>query len=185
MTFSQDIKCVLNHYNGTDCVKQDVFPLENGKVEDSDGNSWIVSVDSTELDKSIGKVDYKVVYRLAAGSARSISWGINCMFGNWSGKNFVLIPAIVYDGNRFEKKVMNYPPYWYDRSEWKIDMPTTTPLVPSLEKNQTKGSININTGNASTPLMAFYSPGQGKAWIIQTCQGNEYGNYGFTVNEDK
>lgn len=185
VALSQDIKCVLNHYDGTDCIKHDVFPLKNGKVKDSNGNSWIVCIDSIELDKSIGKMDYKVVYRLADGSANNISWGINSMFSNWSGNNFVLIPAIVYDGNRFEKKVMNYPPYWYDKNEWKIDMPTTTPLVPSLEKNHTKGSININTGNAATPLMAFYSPGQKKAWIIQTCQGNEYGNYGFTVNEDK
>ena len=100
--------------------------------------------------KKQGIVDYKIRYILLSQCASQVSVGVNFCFDDWSADNFVFVPSIVYAGNRFDKKVMSYPPYWYNREEWRIDMPTTTTLVPSLEKYENYGKIELTTGNAAT-----------------------------------
>ncbi|MGN0057678.1 MAG: hypothetical protein ACI363_05485, partial [Phocaeicola plebeius] len=159
--------------------------MKDGRFNDDISGIWDISVDSTAVDERCTTIDYTVNCRLVEGSASQVSVGVEFLFNDWSSENFVFVPSIVYDGNRFNRKTMNYPPYWYDESEWKVDMPTTTTLVPSLEKYSDKGVIELTTGNASTPLMSFYSPGNSFSWMVQTTQGNALGDFGYFISEDK
>ena len=175
----------INYYSGNKIDASQSLPWQGGTVTDARSNEWRIEVDSTVVDKRQGIVDYVVRYTLLSPAARQVSLGVNFDFDGWSAQNFVFVPAIVYDGNRFDRKVINYPPYWYDPEEWRIDMPTTTPLIPSLEKYESRGRIELTTGNAATPLMAFYSPGKSLSWMVQCLQGNRLGDFGLFIDEDK
>ena len=174
----------IDYYDGTRLSDSKDVALRSGRLSDGRNHEWEIRVDSV-VDKSRGWVDYTVACRLLSGAASQVAVGIDFGFDNWSADNFVFVPAIVYDGNRFEKKAIGYPPYWYEPQEWRKDMPTTTPLLPSLEKHENYGRIELTTGNASTPLMAFFSPAEKRVWMVQTLQGNRWGNYGLFIEEDK
>ena len=182
---AQEHKVLINHYDGTEIKCTRYFPMKDGRFNDDISGIWDISVDSTAVDERCTTIDYTVNCRLVEGSASQVSVGVEFLFNDWSSENFVFVPSIVYNGNRFNRKTMNYPPYWYDESEWKVDMPTTTTLVPSLEKYSDKGVIELTTGNASTPLMSFYSPGNSFSWMVQTTQGHALGDFGYFIREDK
>ena len=184
-TNAQEKQIFINYYSDNKIEKTQTFPLNNGIVKDSHSQQWQIDVDSLIVNKQKGIVDYIVKYTLLGQNASQVSVGVNFNFGEWSTENFVFVPSIVYDGNRFDKKVMSYPPYWYDKTEWRLDMPTTTPLVPSLEKYENEGKIELTTGNASTPLMALYSPQKEMSWMLQCQQGNELGDFGLFIKENK
>lgn len=131
----------IDYYDGTRLSDSKDVALRSGRLPDGRNHEWEIRVDSV-VDKSRGWVDYTVACRLLSGAASQVAVGIDFGFDNWSADNFVFVPAIVYDGNRFEKKAMGYPPYWYEPQEWRKDMPTTTPLLPSLEKHEIMAALN-------------------------------------------
>lgn len=183
--YAQDKHFVINYYSGNKVEATQTIPWNCRGVTDSRSQKWQLEVDSIIVDKKQRIVDYKIRYILLSQCASQVSVGVNFCFDDWSADNFVFVPSIVYAGNRFDKKVMSYPPYWYNREEWRIDMPTTTTLVPSLEKYENYGKIELTTGNAATPLMAFYSPVKSKSWMIQCKQGNQWGDFGLFIEENK
>lgn len=182
---AQDKRLVLNYYSGNKVEDSQTFSWNSGAVKDNRSQTWQVEIDSMVVDKRQGIVDYTVKYTLLSQRASQVAMGVSFDFEDWSADNFVFVPSIVYAGNRFDKKVMAYPPYWYNREEWRVDMPTTTTLVPSLEKYENCGRIELTTGNAATPLMAFYSPAKARSWMVQCLQGNKWGNFGLFIEENK
>ena len=183
--FTQELSLSLNYYNGSDLIDGTDAAFKKGRIKDLKKNLWTVDIDSTVVDSSVPRVDYRVRFKLVSIRANQVAAEVHFKFNNWSPDNFVFVPAIVYAGNKFEVKQMKYPPYWYDKKDWNVNMPTTTPLVPTLEKSKNSGKITLSSGNASTPLMAFYSPLGQNTWMLQTCQSNKYGNYSLTIEEYK
>ena len=121
-----------------------------------DNVRWALDVQEKAVPDEPDATDYELTWTLLEGEAKDVVVGVDFNFKNWSAENYVFVPAIVYDGNRFEVKEIGYPPYWYDKSEWRKDMPTTTTVQPTLGKaGSGAGKIELTTGNASTPLMAF------------------------------
>ena len=182
---AQNKQFFINYYSGNKTGVSQKFDLQDGIINDLRSQKWQINVDSTIVNKQQGIIDYVVECTLLSETANQVSLGVNFKFKDWSAENFVLVPSIVYNGNRFDKKVMNYPPYWYDKNEWRLDMPTTTTLVPSLEKYENYGKIELTTGNAATPLMAFYAPEKQESWMVQCRQGNRLGDFGLFIEENK
>ena len=140
--------------------------------------------DRQPVESRTDAVDYRFTFTLAKGEAKSAAVGVSFRFTDWSPKTFVFVPGAVYDGNRFAVKRMSYPPYWYDKREWKLDMPTTITDCPRLAQDGGPGRIDLETGNASVPLMAFFSPAIHRGWIVLTTQGSRLGNHGLLIEED-
>ncbi|MGH2644850.1 MAG: hypothetical protein ACRDE2_12935, partial [Chitinophagaceae bacterium] len=98
---------------------------------------------------------------------------------------YVLIPAAVYDGNRFH--VVNsgymapYPKSYY----YNKNVPLLFSNSPRLSYQGGEASkIELLTGNASTPAMCFYSPKLQRGFILLTEQGTRFGNSGLFVEEN-
>lgn len=107
---AQEKHFAINYYSGNKIDASQSLPWQGGTVTDARSNEWRIEVDSTVVDKRQGIVDYVVRYTLLSPAARQVSLGVNFDFDGWSAQNFVFVPAIVYDGNRFDRKVINYPP---------------------------------------------------------------------------
>lgn len=184
---SGDIVPFISMYEGTQLKNKVQLPLEEqANIETADGIAWKLSVHKQPVPGEPDATDYKLTWTLQKGSAGSVAVGVDFPFRNWSVDNYVFVPSIVYDGNRFAIKKINYPPYWYEKSEWRKDMPTTTTVQPTLGMAGSGATkIELTTGNASTPLMAFFAPAQKRAWMVQTTQGNEKGDHGLTIAENE
>jgi hypothetical protein len=180
----EEIKPFIRFYQDGRLQNEIAFDAVDGTLKAPDNTEWELTVTKTPVPGQPDASDYLLTWKLIKGEAQEIAAGVDFLFKDWSTKEFVFVPAIVYDGNRFEVKKMKYPPFWYDTSEWRIDMPTTTRGLPALNEDS-NSRIEINTGNASTPLMAFHSPEKKRAWMVLTTQGSRFGNHGLYIEESK
>lgn len=185
-SISGDIVPFISSFDETQLKDKISLSLKDGeRVKTGSGEEWNLSVHTQNVPGEPDATDYELTWTLEKGNAQSVGVGVDFPFKDWSVDNYVFVPAIVYDGNRFDVKDVGYPPYWYEKSEWRKDMPTTTTVQPTLgKKGSGAAKIELTTGNASTPLMAFYAPDKGKGWMVQTTQGNINGNHGLTITEN-
>lgn len=183
---SGDIIPFISSYEGTQVKNKTSLSLQTQEnIQTGSHAGWKMTVHKKSVPNEPDATDYELTWKLEKGHADDIVVGVDFAFRDWSADNYVFVPAIVYDGNRFDVKNIGYPPYWYDKSEWRKDMPTTTTVQPTLgKKGSGAAQIELTTGNASTPLMAFYAPDKKKAWMVQTTQGNNNGNHGLTIAEN-
>lgn len=177
----------ISSYEGTQMKSKTALPLSTADNIRTDGDAcWKMTVLRQSVPGEPDAVDYELKWTLRSGRADNIAVGVDFTFQEWSTDHYVFVPAVVYDGNRFEVKDVAYPPYWYDKSEWRKDMPTTTTVQPTLGNRKSGATrIELTTGNASTPLMAFFSPEKKRAWMVQTTQGNRLGDHGMTIAENE
>lgn len=147
---SGDIVPFISVFDGTQLKSKTSISLKDGeKVVTDQGAEWKLSVQKQAVLAEPDATDYELTWTLEKGSAKSIGVGVDFTFLDWTVDNYVFVPAIVYDGNRFSVKDVAYPPYWYDKKEWRKDMPTTTTVQPTLGLAGSGGSkIELTTGNA-------------------------------------
>ena len=172
-------------YEGTRLLERTDFPATGGtSLAGPAGTRWNLAVRSQAVPGDRDARDYVFTWKLLSGEARQTAVAVEFAFPEWRAENFVFVPAAVYDGNKFSVKRVGYPPYWYDKSEWRLDMPTTTNEQPSLGTGPGPGLIELTTGSAATPLMAFHAPDARQGWMVLTEQGSRWGNHGLTIVED-
>ncbi|MFB6962163.1 hypothetical protein ACFCYB_35590 [Streptomyces sp. NPDC056309] len=121
---------------------------------------------------------------LEKGEADQTAVSVDFPFGNWETANYVMIPGIIYNGNRY-RAIGNgynpdYPADMYDNPR----VPLTISNNPRLASDAASPSrIELATCSTAAPAMSFFSPGLGKGWIVLTEQGTRLGNSGLTVEE--
>lgn len=176
-------------YDGNKVSEKHIIPMSgkagintrNLKIENS---LWECKVTEGELS-SDGGVNIEATFSVKRGELSSSGVAVVFNFSKWSRNNYVLIPAAVYDGNRFH--VVNsgymapYPKSYYYNKE----VPLLFSNCPRLSYEGGKASkIELLTGNASTPAMCFYSPELQRGFILLTQQGTRFGNSGLFVDEN-
>lgn len=115
--------------------------------------------------------DVQVEYEFSAPAAPPLP-GAGMVIDDWDPESFVFVPAAVYDGNRFTFSPMPYPPLWRDETSFRPDMPTTVadPSIPHLGGPDASTKFEIESGSASAPLVAVWSPKHESGFILQTEQ---------------
>jgi hypothetical protein len=157
---------------------------DGAEAADTNGVTWKLRVESAAVAGEPDARDFRLTWMVTTGQVESTSVGVEFEFKDWSPENFVLVPAAVYDGNRFDIKRIGYPPYWYNTNEWRIDMPTTMTPNPTLGRGPGGGRIRLSTGDASVPLLAYQSPAKKVGWMVQTTQDSRFGNHQMLVEEN-
>ena len=183
-----NIKPLVRYHQNNKVVASTSFEEKGTSiVTDSKGCQWVLRTDKQQVPGDKTALDYTFTWELKKGKAENVSFAVDFKMDEWTPDNYVFVPAIVYDGNRFATKNIGYPPFWYDKAEWRVDMPTTvTSSQPTLgRKGEPSKPIELTSGNASTPLMAYFSEKDRKAWMVQTNQGNDLGDYGLTIKENE
>lgn len=185
---TNQIKLSVRYHEGGNIISHTDFDAsERSIITDANGCRWLLTVDQRQVENDKTASDYTFTWELKQGTAKNVSFSVDFLNNQWTPDNYVFVPAIVYDGNRFAIKDIGYPPFWYDKKEWRADMPTTvTSSQPRLgKKEEPVQTIELTSGNASTPLMAYFSEKDNEAWMVQTNQGNSLGDYGLTIKENK
>lgn len=169
-------------YTGTS--RDSVKNLDSGFLQNK-SSDWKCSITASPA-KEKGAMDVTALFKLVKGTESSAAVSVSFDFNKWSTENYVLVPAIVYNGNRYHAIGNQYgPPYTRDMF-YNPDLPLTISNNPRLSLSKEEQSfLEIQTGNASTPAFCFYSPSLGKGFILLTEQETRFGNSGINIEENK
>ncbi len=132
-----------------------------------------------------GVLDFKVTFKLATGKESSAAVAVAFDFDRWGADNYVLVPASIYNGNRYRVIGNGYMPQYPKDMYYNPNIPLTISNNPRLSLNPGEPSlIELQTTNAATPAVCFFSPSLKKGFILLTDQETRLGNSGITIQEN-
>lgn len=147
-------------------------------------SKWKVKYWFSQVKDNADIVEAYVTFKLIEGSMLGGNMSINFLFNDWSIDNYVLIPAAVYNGNRFKVSEQTYPPMLTKKDEIGVNIPTTVTDVPRLSNSEVESKIQFRTGDMSTPTAGFFDPKQKKGFFILTTQKTLLGDSGISIEEN-
>ncbi len=172
-------------YDSSKVSQKHIIPIAAGnsghlKIENSE---WICEITEC-LPAKDGSVKVEAKFILEKGSLKSSGVAVAFDFSGWSTNNYVMIPAIVYNGNRFRTIYGGYMPVYPADMYYNKNCPLSFSDDPRLAMNIGEPSkIELSTSNASTPAMTFFSPSKKQGFILLTEQQTRFGNSGMIVEE--
>ncbi|RBL90112.1 hypothetical protein DF182_26970 [Chitinophaga flava] len=168
----------IRQFNGTTLVSEQSF--RNNAAQTVDG-SWQLKTTATAMP---GAIDVQAVCRLEQGTAAQSAIAVSLEFGKWSTHNYVMVPASVYNGNRYRVIGNGYNPSYPEDMYYNPKVPLTISNNPRLSTEINGPSlISLQTGNAATPAICFFSPSEKKGFILLTTQQTRLGNSGLIIEE--
>ncbi len=118
---------------------------------------------------------------LLGGEIPGVVAGVELVIPEWEVRNYLLLPAAVYNANRADIRTETYPPQnpaGYEELQPEIH----TSHLPHFER-QGGGVIEQTTGDVAFPGIGYYAPGLKESrWVLTPCR-NRYGNYGYRLEE--
>lgn len=155
---------------------------ENTTVTFND-SKWMIKTDIQANAQQTGRYDVSLTYTCVSGNSPASSVSLNLDFTNWSTRNYVLMPAAVYNGNRVKSERHLYCPFWFDANDIGIDKPQLISDVPRLNINKGSSHIQQRTGDMSTPSIGFHDPVAKQGFWLLTNQETRLGDSGIDISE--
>ena len=153
-------------------------------IATADGSEWSCRMQIEQ--KSSEAMTFNLRFCVEKGQFASGGVAVAFDFDAWSRNNFVLIPAYVYNGNRFNVETDGYmgpyPAHYVNNKDVPAQLFSNSPRLALAENKP--GKIEGLSGNASTPAMCFYSPDIKRAFILLFEQESRFGNNGMFVEEN-
>ncbi|PGH39862.1 MAG: hypothetical protein CRN43_06530 [Candidatus Nephrothrix sp. EaCA] len=168
----------IGWYSGTTLKSEKSFA--NGLLK-TNNSEWACTVTSAKAPEADG-LDMDFSFKLKSGSDNQTAPSVSFKFGQWSTDNYVLIPASVYNGNRYRILGNSYNPRYTRDMFYNPDVPLTISNNPHLTADG-NSSLEVQTTNASTPAVCFFSPGLKRGFILLTDQDTWLGNSGISISE--
>ena len=157
---------------------------EPGELELA-GSMWMVSMKSTPLSTDGDVFDCEVVFTCVSGTLSDASVSVDLEFADWSEKNYVLMPAAVYNGNRFQSRRIPYSPKLWFADDIGPDKPIIVTDIPKLNEAAGPSRIQERSGSMAIPSIGFQSKHTGRGFWLVTDQGNPLGDYGLGIEENR
>jgi len=136
----------------------------------ANSENWAVQIDSSIIAVK-GLVTY--VFTFKAKRAMDDA-GVAVAFDeyDWSSDNFVLIPAVVYNGNRQRIVNREYATGLDKTDYYRKDLALTSNPIPQLSPEYGANSrLEVNISNTSTPNISYLKRNQKKGTLLFTEQG--------------
>ncbi|WP_209858585.1 hypothetical protein [Chitinophaga sp. OAE865] len=166
-------------YNGTSLVTAHVF--RSGELP----GGWQLALKASPVKDRSDAIDVAATFRLTAGRATAAAVAVKFDFSNWSAANYVLVPASLYNGNRYRSIGNGYNPAYPHDMYYNPQVPLTISNNPRLSVVQNEASlVELQTGNMATPAVCFFSPAEQTGFILLTEQQTKWGNSGVTMTEN-
>ncbi|MDO4306769.1 MAG: hypothetical protein Q4C77_08030 [Eubacteriales bacterium] len=172
---------MIKQYKGSIPVKTECWELDGTRTEQSINMETIPCFLRCTRKKEAGSEHFMVRAMLTKTLKEPVSVALEYTQEKWSGKEYVFLPAAVYDGNRMTSIRIPYPPYHAEKTEagWE---PFITD-IPHLDKDGKESRIQFCSGDMSTPAMGYYS-GEKKEGLLILAKHMVHGRYtGFTVSQ--
>ncbi|MCS7020072.1 MAG: hypothetical protein RMJ87_13915 [Cytophagales bacterium] len=182
------------------CAEQ--FPLPNQPNQPVQyqalGTTWQVSYQLNHVQADVHQLVLHC--RLIKGEAKHASVSLVIEVNDWQTDNYVLMPAALYNGNRFESRIVNYSPklpYYAPAYRMAADslknipndigknVPPIISDVPRLNKSAGVSRVQLRSGDMSSPAIGIFHPRLQRACWLLTTQATELGDTGISLEESK
>lgn len=174
------LRGTIARYNDTRRVEElrlDEGPEQSARFASAD---WRATV-SRQVDP-VGGVCWRVDARVVAGSAIACSVGFLLEMPGWTRDHYLLMPSVVYAGNRFEVRKLAYSPR-HPEPDCRKDAPTLVTDVPRLNLGEGPSRIQLLAGGMSMPAFAVFDPARRRGLIVLAPAEAEVGEVGFDFTE--
>lgn len=169
------VRLLVCTYDGTALSKAQAFT--RGKLH-TETAEWT-------CDRSGSATDFTVKFRLAKGQAHSAGVAVAFDFADWNRASYLLVPAVVYDGNRFHALGGEYMPEFPRDMYFNPKLPMTISNNPRLSVDPGVASkIELLTGNTSTPAICILDPVTHIGRILLFDQRTGLGDNGIVIEEN-
>ncbi|MGE7774950.1 hypothetical protein ACQKLP_09510 [Chitinophaga sp. NPDC101104] len=176
------LKISLQQYEGT--VVQRSLPFRNGNVLADGINVW--QLDWKMKPAADGTIDVALGCRLLKGKATATALVVDFVFGDWREDNYVLVPGIVYNGNRYRAIGNGYSPQYPKDMYFNPGAPLTISNNPRLAlPGESNSFLELQSTNTAAPGMSFYAPATGQSWFVLMEQQTRLGNNGISIIENQ
>lgn len=153
---SGSIQLAVRKYEGTNPIEKLV--VAQNAPRPTVGN-WNMQLHIKPVAGHPEALDVTAGFTLTEGVSLSTALNVSFDFSKWSRDNYVMVPAIVYNGNRYHSIGNGYSPAYTKDMYYNPRVPLTISNNPRLAVEYGKASVvELQTGNAATPAMCFYSP---------------------------
>lgn len=170
----------IREYDGTTLRRTQEF---DGDLLTDGPRQWQLKWDTRPVPDGHGW-EVTLTCTLETGEAEQTAISVGFPFESWETANYVMIPGIVYNGNRYRSIGNGYNPDYPADMYYNPQMPLTISNNPRLAVDATAPSrIELATSSTAAPAMSFFSPKFKKGWIVLTEQGTRLGNSGLSVEE--
>ncbi len=135
-------------------------------------NGLMVSIEATYQKHAVGAneqiVTYKAKWRSLNNDIENIHLACGIRYSDWNRKDFLLIPASVYNGNQFEYTIMDYPPLVRNKENFRLDMPTTIGRkgTPHIGGQDNSKEIFVEAGRTTTPMIGIFNKMKNEGIIV-------------------
>ncbi|MGJ7029674.1 hypothetical protein [Niabella hirudinis] len=171
----------IRKYEGTTLTEEHIATQQRPALP----GGWQVQLKVQPVKETPGALDVTAVFALTKGVSKATAVNVDFDFSSWSRNNYVLVPAIVYNGNRYPSIGNGYNPDYPKEMYYNPKVPLTISNNPRLSVEPGKASlVELQTGNAATPALCYYAPAKQKGFMVLTDQRSVYGNHGLTIAEN-
>lgn len=147
------------------------------------GATWSVRADVNEVPDRVDAIELCVTFQCTSGQIEQAAVSVNVDCGRWSADNYVLLPAVAYNGNKFESRRLRYSPKLYEVQDIGPDKPVIVTDILRLDKGDGFSRIQDRSGAFATPSVCFQSPLTRQGLIMLTEYGNDLGDYSLSIEE--
>lgn len=144
---------------------------------------WQVHTSMRMLDSN--SMRCRMVFYCRQGTLKNASVSADIAFANWSEDNYVLMPAVAYNGNRYPWRRLRYSPKLYEIQDIGIDKGIILTDVPKLSENGGFSRIQQRSGDFATPSVGFFEEQAKRSVWLLTTQENNLGDYGISFAETR
>jgi hypothetical protein len=169
-------------YSGSQLATTHPFSTRELQVEDS---VWHCGLQAENVLGESDALDLTFSFTLSEGSVHHAGVAVAVDFAKWNAENYVLVPAAVYNGNRFRVANSGYCARYPESDFYNHTSSLLFSDSPRLSRAHGEASkIEMLTGNASTPAMCFFAPARKRGFILLTEQRTRFGNSGMFIEEN-
>lgn len=156
----------------------------NGELK-TQASAWHCDLRTKQVAGEPDAMDVTLAFKLMDGAAQPAGVAVAFDFTRWHRDNYVLVPAAVYNGNRFRVVNTGYGAHYPPTDYFNKNTPLLFSDSPRLScTSGVPAKIEMLTGNASTPAMCFFSPAKRRGFILLTEQKTRFGNSGLFIEEN-
>ena len=148
----------IRHYAQARCVGE-----LRGSRGDLGGGRWEAGLSVHGV--RAGVEEWAIEARVAEGTAIACAAGVCVTIAHWSREQFLLLPGVIYAGNRFESRKVGYPPKG-QVEDCRLDVATHIADIPRLEIGEGDSRIQLLAGALAVPAVAAFDPVTRTAWIV-------------------
>jgi hypothetical protein len=155
---------------------------QNFRFENSE---WKVTFKTEELEDKTDAIDVSVKFVCTGGALNHSSLSVNLNFNHWSTENYVMVPAALYNGNRYPWRRIRYSPKLMDPRDIGPDKGIILSDVNRLNHQDGPSFVQLRSGAMATPSACFWDVKAKKGVIMLTTQETKYGDNGIRLEENR